>query len=70
MGTDFLKMLLLQAEDVCHCVREAGGIFGYRHCGKRVFSQNRFQECQHAVNVNYFQMFTRVVEEGIESFVV
>ena len=39
-------MLLSQAEDICHCVREARRIFGYRHYGKRLSSQSRCPECQ------------------------
>ena len=38
LGTELLKMLLSQAEDICHCIREARRIFGYRHYGKRLSS--------------------------------
>ena len=34
MGTEFVKMLLSQAEEICHCIREARRIFGYRHYGR------------------------------------
>ena len=43
MGTEFLKMLLSQAEDICHCIREARRIFGYKHYCKRLSSQSRCQ---------------------------
>ena len=51
MGMESLKMLLSQAEDICHCIREARRIFGYRHFCKRPSSQSRCQ-CSKWENVD------------------
>ena len=45
-------MLLSQAEDVCHRIREARRIIGYRHYGKMPSSQSRFLETQSSEWVN------------------
>ena len=46
MGREFLKILLSQAEDICHCIREARRVFGYRHYSKRLSSQSRCPKCK------------------------
>ena len=46
MGTEFRKILLSQAEDICHYIGEARRVFGYRHYSKRLSSQSRRPKCK------------------------
>ena len=51
MGTEFLETLVSQAEDICHCIREARRIFGYRHYDAEL-------ECKVLLTITCFSRFS------------